>query len=116
MKRILAFILSLGLAAPALAASDTYQLKDNASNVKTFGAVQTGGGTDYPGGAIVDGNAGANLLGITANSAAKVEGVGTAGTPAGGVVSIQGVASGTVVPTSLASLPALATGSNTIGK
>jgi len=41
----------------------------------------------------------------TANSTAlKVEGAGTAGTPSGGVLSIQGVSSGTAVPVSLSSV------------
>lgn len=35
----------------------------------------------------------------------EVQGAGVAGTPAGGVVSVQGVASGTVLPVSAASLP-----------
>lgn len=44
--------------------------------------------------------AGATCATVDANGA-EVQGAGTAGTPAGGVVSIQGVASGTVVPTAL---------------
>lgn len=43
---------------------------------------------------------------ITADSnGLEVQGAGTAGTPAGGVVSVQGVASGTALPVSLASVP-----------
>ena len=56
----------------------------------------------------------------------NVGGLGTAGSPSGGVFSIQGVSGGSAVPVSgtfwqttqpvsLASLPALASGSNTIG-
>lgn len=44
-------------------------------------------------------------LKIDANGGVVVAGEGSAGTPAGGVVSIQGVSSGTVVPVSVASLP-----------
>lgn len=45
----------------------------------------------------------------------EVQGAGVAGTPAGGVVSIQGVASGTVVPISAASLP-LPTSASTLAE
>ncbi len=45
---------------------------------------------------------GTNVLGTTAHPLIAA-GAGTAGAPAGGVVSIQGVASGTIVPVSLAS-------------
>jgi hypothetical protein len=47
---------------------------------------------------------------------ATVVGSGTAGTPAGGVLSVQGVGSGTPIPASLASLPALVAGSAIVGK
>lgn len=50
-------------------------------------------------------------LGTTANPDV-VAGAGVAGTPAGGVVSVQGVASGTAVPVSAAALP-LPTGAST---
>ena len=45
---------------------------------------------------------GGNTIGaVTQNGTWNVGGLGTAGTPSGGVVSIQGVASGTVVPVNL---------------
>jgi len=49
------------------------------------------------------------------NLNATVVGAGTAGTPSGGVVSVQGVASGTALPVSAASLP-LPTGAATSAK
>jgi hypothetical protein len=73
--------------------------------------------------ALVAGNANigdvdvATLPALAAGSAniGHVDGQGTAGTPAGGVVSVQGVASGTAQPVSLATLPALVAGSANIG-
>lgn len=51
----------------------------------------------------IGGNNGGNLIGIIADSAGRsvVVGGGVAGTPAGGVVSVQGVASGTVLPANI---------------
>lgn len=53
-------------------------------------------------GILVEGSDGTNsrFLSVDASGRAVVVGAGVAGTPAGGVVSIQGVASGTVVPVS----------------
>jgi hypothetical protein len=51
-----------------------------------------------------------------ASTAAKQPALGTAGTPSADVISVQGVVSGTAIPVSLAALPALAAGSNLIGK
>lgn len=45
----------------------------------------------------------------------EVQGAGTAGTPAGGVVSVQGVASGTALPVSASSLP-LPSGASTLSE
>jgi hypothetical protein len=45
----------------------------------------------------------------------EIQGAGTAGTPAGGVVSVQGVGSGTALAVSLATLPALVAGTANIG-
>lgn len=45
----------------------------------------------------------------------EVQGAGVAGTPAGGVVSVQGVASGTALPISAASLP-LPSGASTLAE
>lgn len=63
-------------------------------------------------------NAG-NLVGIAVDSSgdAIIVGAGTAGTPAGGVVSIQGVASGTVLPANVTQFgsSAVATGTGTGG-
>jgi hypothetical protein len=50
-----------------------------------------------------------------AATAAKQPALGTAGTASSDVLSVQGIASGTALGVSLASLPALATGSNVIG-
>ena len=55
-----------------------------------------------------------NGLAITSNNAAKVEGDGTAGTAAGGVLTVQGVASMTPVQTSLNSTPSLANGNGVV--
>ena len=44
-----------------------------------------------------------------------MEGLGTAGTPTGGVLTVQGTSSGAALPVSLAALPALPTGANAIG-
>lgn len=53
---------------------------------------------------------------ITADSnGLEVQGAGTAGSPAGGVVSVQGVGSGTALPVSLSTLPALVAGAANIG-
>lgn len=62
----------------------------------------------------VGGVNGGNLIGLNADSSGRIiqVGAGIAGTPAGGVVSVQGVASGTAVPISAASLP-LPTGAAT---
>lgn len=67
----------------------------------------SGGG----GGGTVTANQGTPNAGGATNSW-PVQGAGAAGTPAGGVVSVQGVASGTVVPISAGSLP-LPTGAAT---
>lgn len=56
--------------------------------------------------------AGANGAAVDAGHGLTITGEGTAGTPAGGVVSIQGVGSGTAVPVSAASWP-LPTGAAT---
>jgi hypothetical protein len=59
-----------------------------------------------------DGSGDAQFIATDANGNLVVVGAGTAGTPAGGVVSVQGVPSGTAVPVSLASAP-LASGAAT---
>lgn len=76
----------------------------------TFGATFPSTGT------AVGASDGTNMqaLRVDGSGNLKVVGAGTAGSPSGGVVSIQGVASGTVVPISAASLP-LPTGAATEG-
>ena len=62
-------------------------------------------------------NNGGTLIGAVGDSSGRtiVAGAGTAGTPTGGVLSVQGVASGTAIPISAASLP-LPTGASTSAK
>lgn len=62
-------------------------------------------------------NNGGTLIGAIGDSSGRtiVAGAGVAGTPAGGVVSVQGVSSGTALPISAASLP-LPTGAATSAK
>jgi hypothetical protein len=50
-----------------------------------------------------------------AATAAKQPALGTAGTASADVITVQGIAGGVAQPVSLAALPALATGTNTIG-
>lgn len=52
------------------------------------------------------------LRSTTVTNQVQVVGTGTAGSPAGGVLSVQGVASGTAIPVSIASVP-IATGAAT---
>jgi hypothetical protein len=115
MKNLLiatALVVGLG-AAPALAACPTpITGKDASGTTQNFSDTLDASGNCASNMVILDATAGTNKLSITSNSAAKVEGVGVAGTPAGGVVSVQGVASGTVLPVSAASLP-LPTGAST---
>src|SRR5215469_7731353 len=100
-KLILALPFLFPFAAEAACPTTSLTFKDAAGATQTlcFGGAS---GAYIPQYAIMDAG-GTNLLGITSNSAAKIEGVGVAGTPAGGVASIQGVASGTPVPISAAS-------------
>lgn len=62
-------------------------------------------------------NNGGTLIGAIGDSSGRAitVGAGTAGTPVGGVLSVQGVASGTAIPISAASLP-LPTGASTSAK
>lgn len=61
-------------------------------------------------------NNGGTLIGAVGDSAGRtiIAGAGVAGTPAGGVVSIQGVTSGTVVPVSVSNFPATQPVSGTV--
>jgi hypothetical protein len=99
MNRIVAalFALFLGVGA-AEAGSSTLGVTPGTG--ATFGVVTDGGGNFHPYGGICDYSACANGWSIDANHGGLVAGEGIAGTPAGGVVSIQGVGSGTAVPVS----------------
>lgn len=92
----IAFLLASALIAPALAGSSTVNY--NSTGSSPFRTTTDAGGTNnISQQTIWDSAAGANGLGITANNAAKVEGVGTAGTAAGGVQTVQGQAAMTPV-------------------
>jgi len=96
MKQLaLALALSVALAPPALAGSATVNY--NSSGASAFKTTTDGSGNNLSQQTIWDSVAGANGLGITANNAAKTEGVGSAGTATGGVVTVQGVTAMTPV-------------------
>lgn len=95
----LTVLLCLG-AGLAYAGSSTVSY--NASGTTPIRTTTDGSSNNLPNNTIWDSVAGANGLGITTNNAAKTEGVGTAGTPTGGVTSVQGVSGGTNLPVSQA--------------
>lgn len=113
MKKIaLALFASLLLAVnPALAASGTVGYTPGSG---TNFQVTTTGGNDIGNQVLVDPTTPTQQLGITTNSAAKTEGVGTAGTPAGGVASVQGASGGTPLPAALNATPSIANGNGVV--
>lgn len=110
MRKLIALLACLALLAPAPALAQGVPL---ANTVSSCGAASYPAGQQRPitqdtggnqcindaggGGGAVTANQGTPNAGGATNSW-PIQGAGTAGTPAGGVVSIQGVASGTVVP------------------
>ena len=109
LARILTLFIALA-ATPALAGSGTVSV--TAGSGTTFATTTDGSSYNYNRGTIWDYSAAANGLSIDSNHGALVAGEGTAGTSTGGVLSVQGVASGTALPVSAASLP-LPTGAAT---
>jgi hypothetical protein len=100
MKRlVIAAVVGALLHGPAFAGSSTISVKDAGGSTITFGATTDGSTNLYSNFAIVDGSAAANKAGVTAR----------------GALQIEGVASGTAIPVSAASLP-LPTGASTSAK
>src|ERR1700722_18115841 len=75
----------------------TYAVITTSSSVATF-VSQMG---------VCDGTAAAQCAAVDAGKSLQIAGEGTAGSPAGGVVSVQGVASGTNLPVAQATASAL---------
>lgn len=76
-------------------------------NISQLQSPETTGSPPSGGPVLVAGQDGTNVRTVLTDSTGKpvVVGAGTAGTPAGGVVSVQGVVGGTAQPVSVASLP-----------
>ena len=91
MKKPLCALLICLVVSPAWAGTTTLNYSPSGSSPLRF----TTDGSSYNLNNITiwDYSAGANGLGITTNNAAKMEGVGSAGTATGGVLTVQGVAS-----------------------
>lgn len=118
MRKLLTLLACLALLAPAPALAQGVPL---ANTVSSCGAASYPAGQQRPitqdtggnqcindaggGGGAVTANQGTPNAGGAMNSW-PVQGAGTAGTPAGGVVSVQGVSSGTAVSTTSSESPA----------
>jgi hypothetical protein len=89
----------------ALAGSSTVTVLDSTGTTKTFDVVTDGSGNFVAKNVVCDQSAAANCAGVDAGHSLQIAGEGTAGSAAGGVVSVQGVGSGTALPVSAASLP-----------
>lgn len=97
-RAILALAIFCGLSTAAFAACPSPVTgKDATGTSQNFGTVVDGSGNCWGGNAIVDGTAAANKAAVDSSGGLSVKGEGTAGTPAGGVLSIQGVSSGQAV-------------------
>lgn len=97
MKKILALLAAL-LPTPAFAGSNTLAVTPGSG--VTFQTTTNASGNNLGQSTIWDYLNAANGWSIDTNHGGLVAGEGTAGTPAGGVVSVQGVASGTALPVS----------------
>jgi len=82
----------------AMANAGTITVLDSTGTTKTFDVITDGSGNFVSKQGICDQSAAANCAGVDAGHSLQIAGEGTAGSAAGGVVSIQGVASGTNVP------------------
>lgn len=97
---ILALLAALAFPQQSFAAcAGTITVLDGTGASKTMCDTTDGGTGLVPSHGILGGTNNANKLSITSNSAALVEGVGTAGSAAGGVATVQGVASMTPILT-----------------
>lgn len=116
MKKLLfGLLLFAGLgASPALAGSTTFPLQPCTSGCTNQGVTTDGSSNIYPNTAIVDGAAAANKAGVDSSGGLTIKGEGTAGTPAGGVLTIQGGSGGTAVPAALNTTPSIANGNGVV--
>ena len=115
MNRVLLFLCGFLLSAvPAYAGTGTITVLDSTSTTRTYDVITDGSGNFVSKMGLCDYSAAANCAGVDSGHSLQVAGEGTAGTPAGGVVSMQGVSSGTAIPISGAS-GSLASGAGTDG-
>ena len=98
MKRLFALALACLIASPAWAGSSTVEYTSAGSS--PFRTTTDGSSYNLSNVTIWDSAAGANGWKIDSSNGGLVAGEGVAGTPAGGVFSIQGVSGGTAVPVS----------------
>ena len=99
-KRILVFLFALALNTSAFAGSSTIGVTAGSGN--TYDVITDGSGNFVGMFGLCDGTAAASCAAVT-SGAVKIAGAGTAGTPSGGVLSVQGVSGGTAQPMSIAS-------------
>jgi len=103
-KFLFAVIISLAISG-ALAGTGTLNYSPSGSS--PMRVTTDGSSNNLNNVTIWDQSAGANGLGITTNNAAKMEGVGSAGSATGGILTVQGVASMTPVQVSQATASSL---------
>src|SRR5580700_5592406 len=96
------FLSTLILVNQAVAGSGTITVLDSTGATKTYDVITDGSGNFVSKMGICDQSAAANCVGVDAGKSLQVAGEGVAGTPAGGIVSIQGVSGGTNLPVSQA--------------
>ena len=102
-KILLAAFVLLSSITLAISGSGTITVLDSGSATRTYAVTTDGSGHFVAKSVICDQAAAANCVGVDASNGIAVAGEGTAGTPAGGVVSVQGVSGGTAQPVSAAS-------------
>ena len=111
-KIILAAGFFLSAITVAIGGSSTISVKDGGGTSRTYDVITDGSGNYVAETGMCDGTAAAHCAAVDSSGGVSVAGEGTAGSAAGGVLSVQGVASGTALPVSAASLP-LPTGAAT---
>jgi hypothetical protein len=82
----------------ALGGSSTITVLDSVGATKTFDVVTDGSGHFVGMSVVCDQSAAANCAGVDSGHSLQVAGEGTAGSAAGGVMTVQGSASGTAIP------------------
>lgn len=112
MKRLIAILLSCVVASPAWAGTATLNYSPSGSS--PMRQTTDGSSNNLPNVTVWDYSAGANGWSIDSSHGGLVAGEGTAGTPAGGVISVQGVSGGTAQPVILNSTPSLANGNGIV--